>query len=60
VPKTSSVWPLAAGAQQSERMYRIIVLMGIANDAEAQARAVALRQGLRVLAGNARRLLKLS
>ena len=39
-------WPLAARAQQSERMRRIIVLMGIANDAEAQARAVALRQGL--------------
>ena len=32
-------WPLAARAQQPERMRRIIVLMGIANDAEAQARA---------------------
>src|SRR5262245_65800026 len=30
-------------------MRRIIVLMGIANDAEAQARAVALRRGLQVL-----------
>src|SRR5262249_45504362 len=42
-------WPLTARAQQPERMRRIIVLMGIANDAEAQARAVALRQGLEVL-----------
>jgi putative ABC transport system substrate-binding protein len=41
--------PLAARAQQPERMRRIVVLMGIANDAEAQARAVALRQGLQVL-----------
>ena len=42
-------WPLRARAQQPERMRRIIVLMGIANDAEAQARALALRQGLQVL-----------
>ena len=46
---SSLLRPLAAGAQQGERMRRIIVLMGIANDAEAQARAVALRQGLQVL-----------
>ena len=45
----AAAWPLAARAQQAERMRRIIVLMGIANDAEAQARAVALRQGLQVL-----------
>jgi putative ABC transport system substrate-binding protein len=45
----AAAWPLAARAQQRERMRRIIVLMGIANDAEAQARAVALRQGLQVL-----------
>jgi putative ABC transport system substrate-binding protein len=44
----AAAWPLAARAQQSA-MRRIIVLMGIANDAEAQARAVALRQGLQVL-----------
>ena len=46
---SAAAWPLAARAQQPERMRRIIVLMGIANDAEAQARAVALRQGLEVL-----------
>ena len=45
----AAAWPLAARAQQPERMRRIIVLMGIANDAEAQARAVALRQGLQAL-----------
>ena len=36
----AAAWPLAAHAQQPERMRRIIVLMGIANDAEAQARAL--------------------
>jgi hypothetical protein len=42
-------WPLATRAQQPERMRRIFVLMGTANDAEAQARAEALQQGLQVL-----------
>jgi hypothetical protein len=37
-------WPLAARAQQSERMRQIFVLMGTANDAEAQARAEAVAQ----------------
>ena len=45
----AAAWPLTAHAQQGERVRRVIVLMGIANDAEAQARAVALRQGLQVL-----------
>src|SRR5436190_3843729 len=45
----AAAWPLAARAQQGERMRRIFVLMGTANDAEAQARAVALHQGLQVL-----------
>src|SRR6516164_8773984 len=45
-------WPFAVCAQQGQWMRRIIVLMGIANDAEAQARAVALRQGLQVLGWN--------
>src|SRR5947209_6714715 len=44
----AAAWPLAARAQQSERMRRIFVLMGTANDAEAQARAEALHQGLQV------------
>ena len=42
----TGAWPLAARAQDPERLRRVVVLMGIANDAEAQARAQALRQGL--------------
>ena len=45
----AAAWPLVARAQQSERMRRIFVLMGTANDAEAQPRAEALHQGLQVL-----------
>jgi hypothetical protein len=43
-------WPHAARAQQSERMRQIFVLMGTANDAEAQARVEALHQGLKMVA----------
>ena len=44
----AAAWPLAAGAQQSERVRRIGVLMAIAeNDAEAQPRVKAFEQGLR-------------
>jgi putative ABC transport system substrate-binding protein len=42
-------WPLAARAQQVERMRRVGVLMAIPNDAEAHARTVALEEGLQVL-----------
>jgi putative ABC transport system substrate-binding protein len=42
-------WPLAARAQQSERMRRIGVLMGVADDREGQARVTALKQGLQDL-----------
>ena len=43
-------WPLAARAQQPERMRRIGVLLpGTANDAEYQARMVAFLQGLQQL-----------
>ena len=45
----AAAWPLRAHAQQAERMRQIFVLMGTANDAEAQARAEALHQGLQVL-----------
>src|SRR5262245_28297165 len=40
------VRPLAARAQQSDRMPRIVVLMGIANDLEGQERVTAFRQRL--------------
>ena len=43
-------WPLAAHAQQGERMRRIGVLMGlVASDPEAQSRVAAFEHGLREL-----------
>ena len=45
----AAAWPLAARAQQVERMRRIGVLMGVADDAEGQARIKGLQQGLREL-----------
>jgi putative tryptophan/tyrosine transport system substrate-binding protein len=43
----AAAWPLAAGAQPSERMRRIGVLLpSVSNDAEFQARLGALLQGL--------------
>ena len=42
----AAAWPLPARAQQGEQIRRIGVLMGIANDAEGQARMAAFRQGL--------------
>ena len=41
--------PLAARAQQGERMRRIGLLMGVADDREGQARVTALKQGLQEL-----------
>jgi len=34
----AAAWPLAASAQQSGRMQRIGLLMGVADDREGQAR----------------------
>jgi len=46
----AAAWPLAAQAQQPERMRRVGVLMGLgANDSEAKADVVALKQGLQEL-----------
>src|SRR5215470_17853510 len=43
----AAAWPLAAGAQQSERMRRIGVLMNLtADDPEGQARIAAFHKGL--------------
>jgi putative ABC transport system substrate-binding protein len=43
-------WPLAVRAQQQDRIRRIGVLMGVANDEpEGQARIAALREGLQKL-----------
>jgi putative tryptophan/tyrosine transport system substrate-binding protein len=50
-----AAWPLAARAQQPDRMRRIGVLMGIANDEEGQARLAAFQQGLQTLGWKAGR-----
>src|SRR5215831_16817047 len=42
-------WPLAARAQLTERVRRIGLLMGVADDREGQARVTALKQGLQEL-----------
>ena len=43
----AAAWPLAARAQQGERMRRIGLLMGTADDQEGQARVTALKQGFK-------------
>ena len=42
----AAAWPLASRAQQGERVRRIGVLMGFANDVEAKARIEAFEKGL--------------
>src|SRR6516225_675701 len=47
---SAAAWPLAASAQQPERMRRIGVLMNLAaDDSEGQTRIAAFRQGLQTL-----------
>ena len=45
----TAAWPLAAHAQQPDRVRRVGVLMGIADDAEGQARVMVFRQALQAL-----------
>src|ERR1700733_11832685 len=45
----AAVWPLTAQAQQAERMQRIGVLNGAADDPDQQARLAAFLQGLQQL-----------
>ena len=45
----ASAWPLAARAQQGERIRRIGLLVGLADDWEGQARVTAFKQGLQEL-----------
>jgi putative tryptophan/tyrosine transport system substrate-binding protein len=45
----AAVWPLAARAQQTERMRRIGVLFGAADDHDGRARFAAFRQALQEL-----------
>jgi putative ABC transport system substrate-binding protein len=49
VGSTAVAWPLAARAQQPERVRRIGLLMGTADDREGQARVTAIKQGLQEL-----------
>jgi putative ABC transport system substrate-binding protein len=44
-----AAWPLAARAQQPDRVRRVGVLMGIADDLEGQARIAVFRQALQAL-----------
>ncbi len=44
-----AAWPLAARAQQSERLRRVGVLIGVADDAQGQARLAAFRKGMQDL-----------
>src|SRR5262249_17766860 len=46
---SAAAWPLTARAEQGERMRRLGVLMGMADDREGQARVIALKQGLQEL-----------
>jgi putative ABC transport system substrate-binding protein len=45
----AATWPVAARAQQTERVRRIGLLMGMADDREGQARVTMLKQGLQDL-----------
>ena len=45
----AAAWPLAAHSQQRERMRRIGVLIGVADDPEGQARLAAFKQGMQAL-----------
>jgi len=45
----AAAWPLVARAQQVERVRRIGLLLGVADNREGQARVTALKQGLQEL-----------
>src|SRR5207302_8234107 len=45
----AATWPLAARAQQPDRVRRVGVLMGLADDPEGQARVMVFRQALQAL-----------
>ena len=46
---TAAAWPPPAGAQPSDRVRRVGVLMGIADDLEGEARIAVFRQALQAL-----------
>ena len=45
----AAAWPLAAYAQQSDRIRKVAVIMGVADDAEGHARLDALKKGMEAL-----------
>jgi putative ABC transport system substrate-binding protein len=45
----AAAWPLAARAQRPERMRRIAVVIGVADNAEGHARLAALKKGMEML-----------
>jgi len=45
----AAAWPLAARAQQADRMRRIGVLMALSDGAEGRSRFVAFREALKEL-----------
>ena len=44
-----AAWPLAARAHQAERIRQVGVLIGVADDAQGQARLAAFHKGMREL-----------
>jgi len=46
---SAAAWPFAAYGQQSERLRRVAVVFGIADDAQAHARLDALKKGMEAL-----------
>ena len=48
----AAAWPFAARAQQADRVRRIGVLIGVADDAEGQARLAAFQKGMKELGWN--------
>jgi putative ABC transport system substrate-binding protein len=45
----AAAWPLSARAQQPERIRRVGVLIGVADDAQGQARLTAFQKGMQEL-----------
>jgi hypothetical protein len=45
----AAAWPLVTQAQQAERVRRVELLMGTADDRDGQARLTAFKQGLQDL-----------
>jgi putative ABC transport system substrate-binding protein len=49
IASAAAAWPLTARAQPPDRVRRVGVLMGIADDPEGQARVMVFKQALHAL-----------